>query len=57
MARPSRQEELRLSGLEESVTREKMVAAVAEADNCEVREVDAGRLRRAPGGVIMGAAH
>lgn len=52
VARPSRQAELRLFGLEESVTREEMAAAVASAGNCGVREVDAGRLRRAPGGVI-----
>lgn len=52
VARPSRQAEFRLSGLEESVTREELAMAVANAGCCGIDEVNAGRLHRAPGGVI-----
>lgn len=52
VSRPSRQAEFRLTGLEESLTRDEVAAAVAKASNGVMGDVTVGPLRRAPGGLI-----
>jgi hypothetical protein len=48
---PRRTVELRVTGLEDSVTPEEVVAAVAEAGVCHIGEVNVGVIRAAPRGL------
>lgn len=48
VARPSKKGELRVRGLDESATKEEVVAAIARIGGCEVSEVKAGELRTLP---------
>lgn len=49
--RPTKSEELRVSGLEDSVTSKEVAEAIAEAGGCKDIEVKVGGIRKAPSGL------
>lgn len=51
VARPVKCEELRIAGLDKSVSREEAAAAVAAAGVCDAANVRVGDIRRAPSGL------
>ena len=48
---PRRTAELRMTGLDDSVTPEEVAAAVVEAEDCRADEVSVGHMRYAPRGL------
>lgn len=50
VSRPTKSVEVRISGLDDSVTKEEVVAAVVRDGNCPVGSVKAGEIRQEPSG-------
>lgn len=51
VSRPVKCAELRISGLDDSITKEEVAATVAAAGSCPIRLVKVGEIRRAPYGI------
>jgi hypothetical protein len=50
ISRPTKCVELRITGLDDSITKEKVIAAVAKTGGCSTDAVKAGEVRTGPGG-------
>jgi len=51
VARPVKTEELRVTGLDDSITKEEIAAAIAAAGSCSAPDVRVGDIRRGPSGL------
>jgi len=51
VTRPVKREDMRITGLDESITGEEVAAAVVAAGGCETADVKVGSIRKAPSGL------